>query len=275
MIHNTRRHLPAPVLSASAIIAVATILFVVLGWMPLINAALLLPFAIGLYYLTTTDGSHRALIAAILVPTVLIGFFVAIFRPKGFSYPLIWNPGALYEGGEPFSLYVNLSKAIGGYLVIIWLRLGLRHHRSTLVGERSLLSQMVVALVGAGAILFTAFAFYGVGWKPKVPDGILYFVVVNLLVTVLSEEAFFRLMLQSQIERFFKNKRLGICVGIVIASLLFALAHAGATGLVFFLFLFAGFIYAAVYAWTRSLLASMATHFGVNIAHILLLEYPL
>ncbi|MBC6905905.1 CPBP family intramembrane metalloprotease [Saccharophagus sp. K07] len=262
-------------LSASAIIAVATILFVVLGWMPLINAALLLPFAIGLYYLTTTDGSHRALIAAILVPTVLIGFFVAIFRPKGFSYPLIWNPGALYEGGEPFSLYVNLSKAIGGYLVVIWLGLGLRHHRSTLVGERSLLSQMVVALVGVGAILFTAFAFYGVGWKPKIPDGILYFVVVNLLVTVLSEEAFFRLMLQSQIERFFKNKRLGICVGIVIASLLFALAHAGATGLVFFLFLFAGFIYAAVYAWTRSLLASMATHFGVNIAHILLLEYPL
>lgn len=275
MTHNTQRHLPTPVLPATAIIAVATILFVVLGWMPLINAALLLPFAIGLYYLTTTDGSHRALIAAILVPTVLIGFFVAIFRPKGFSYPLIWNPGALYEGGEPFSLYVNLSKAIGGYLVIIWLRLGLRHHRSTLVGERSLLSQMVVALVGAGAILFTAFAFYGVGWKPKVPDGILYFVVVNLLVTVLSEEAFFRLMLQSQIERFFKNKRLGICVGIVIASLLFALAHAGATGLVFFLFLFAGFIYAAVYAWTRSLLASMATHFGVNIAHILLLEYPL
>lgn len=275
MIHNTRRHLPAPVLSASAIIAVATILFVVLGWMPLINAALLLPFAIGLYYLTTTDGSHRALIAAILVPTVLIGFFVAIFRPKGFSYPLIWNPGALYEGGEPFSLYVNLSKAIGGYLVVIWLGMGLRHHRSTLVGERSLLSQLVVALVGVGAILFTAFAFYGVGWKPKVPDGILYFVVVNLLVTVLSEEAFFRLMLQSQIERFFKNKRLGICVGIVIASLLFALAHAGATGLVFFLFLFAGFIYAAVYAWTRSLLASMATHFGVNIAHILLLEYPL
>lgn len=275
MTHNTQRHLPAPVLSASAIIAVATILFVVLGWMPLINAALLLPFAIGLYYLATTDGSRKALIAAILVPTALIGFFVAIFRPKGFSYPLIWNPGALYEGGEPFSLYVNLSKAIGGYLVVIWLGLGLRHHRSTLVGERSLLSQMVVALVGAGAILFTAFAFYGVGWKPKVPDGILYFVVVNLLVTVLSEEAFFRLMLQSQIERFFKNKRLGICVGIVIASLLFALAHAGATGLVFFLFLFAGFIYAAVYAWTRSLLASMATHFGVNIAHILLLEYPL
>lgn len=177
--------------------------------------------------------------------------------------------------GRAVLLYVNLSKAIGGYLVVIWLGMGLRHHRSTLVGERSLLSQLVVALVGVGAILFTAFAFYGVGWKPKIPDGILYFVVVNLLVTVLSEEAFFRLMLQSQIERFFKNKRLGICVGIVIASLLFALAHAGATGLVFFLFLFAGFIYAAVYAWTRSLLASMATHFGVNIAHILLLEYPL
>jgi membrane protease YdiL (CAAX protease family) len=273
--HNSQRHLPTPVLAVTAIIVVATIVFVALGWMPLINAVLLLPFAIGLYYLTTIAGSRRALIAAILVPTVLIGFFVAIFRPKGFSYPLIWNPGALYEGGEPFSLYVNLSKAIGGYLVVIWLGLGLRHHRSTLVGEQSLLSQMVVALVGTCAILFTAFTFYGVGWKPKIPDGILYFVLVNLMVTVLAEEAFFRLLLQSQIERFFKNKRIGICVGIVIASLLFALAHAGATEMVFFLFLFAGFVYAAVYAWTRNLLASIVAHFGVNIVHIMLLEYPL
>ncbi len=256
-------------------ITVATIVFVVFGWMPLINAALLLPFAIGLYYLTVIASSRRGLIATILVPTLLIGFFVAIFRPKWFSYPLVWNPGALYEGGEPFSLYVNLSKAIGGYLVVIWLGLGLRHHHSTLVGERSLLSQMIVALIGAGAILFTAFALYDAGWKPKIPHGILYFVVVNLLVTVLSEEAFFRLMLQSQIERFFKNKRMGVCVGIVTASSLFALAHAGATEPVFFLFLLAGFIYAAVYAWTRSLIASIATHFGVNIAHIILLEYPL
>lgn len=275
MTDNLRQYLPAPLLLVCAIIALVTILFVTLDWMPLINAVLLLPFAIGLYGLATISDSRRALIAAILVPTVLIGFFVAIFRPKGFSYPLIWNPGALYEGGEPFSLYVNLSKAIGGYLVVIWLGLGLRHHRSMLVGEQSLLSQMVVALVGTCAILFTAFTFYGVGWKPKIPDGILYFVLVNLMVTVLAEEAFFRLLLQSQIERFFNNKRIGICVGAVVASVLFAFAHAGATGMVFFLFLFAGFIYAAVYAWTRSLLASVAAHFGVNIAHIMLLKYPL
>ncbi len=271
---NTQRHLPPTVLATSAI-AAATLLFVALDWVPLINAVLLLPFAIGLYGLVTISDSRRALIAAILLPTVLTGFFVAIFRPKGFSYPLVWNPGILYEGGEPFSLYVNLSKAIGGYLVIIWLGLGLRNHGSTLIGDRSLISQMILSLVGACAILFLAFALYGVDWKPKLPDGILYFVVVNLMVTVLSEEAFFRLLMQSQIERFFKNKRMGICVGIATASLLFALAHAGATDPIFFLFLFAGFVYAAIYAWTRSLLTSIATHFGVNITHIILLEYPL
>lgn len=256
-------------------IAGVTILFVALDWLPLINAALLFPFVIGLYGLVTISDSRRALIAAVLLPTLLVGFFVAIFRPKGFSYPLVWNPGALYDGGEPFSLHVNLSKAIGGYLVVIWLGLGMRNHGSMLIGGRPSISQMVLALAGACAILFTAFAFYGVAWKPKLPDGILYFVMVNLLVTVLCEEAFFRLLVQSQMERFSKNKRIGICVGVITASLLFALAHAGATEAVFFLYLFGGFIYAAVYAYTRSLLASIATHFGVNIAHIILLEYPL
>lgn len=275
MTDTKQQHLPAFVLWACAMIAFVTILFVALDWVPLINAVLLLPFVIGLYGLTMTTGSRRTLIAAILLPTLLIGFFVAIFRPKGFSYPLVWNPGVLYEGGEPFSLYVNLSKAIGGYLVVIWLGLGMRSKGSTLIGNRPLISQMAPVLIGASAILFVAFALYGVAWKPKLPVGILYFVMVNLLVTVLSEEAFFRLLVQSQMERFFKNKRTGICVGIVTASLLFALAHAGATGAVFFLYFFAGFIYAAVYAWTRSLPASIATHFGVNIAHIILLEYPL
>jgi membrane protease YdiL (CAAX protease family) len=272
--NNIQRHLPASVLAACAMIAAVTILFVTLGWLPLINAALLFPFVVGLYGLATISDPRRALLAAILLPTMLIGFFIAIFRPKGFSYPLVWNPGVLYEGGEPFSLYVNLSKAIGGYFVVVLLGVGMRGRGSALIDNRSLISQIVLALIGVCAIIFAAFL-YGLAWKPKLPDGLLYFVAINLMVTVLSEEAFFRLLVQYQVERFFRNKRVGIYVGIATATLLFALAHAEPAGAAFFLYLFAGFIYATVYAWTRSLLAGIATHFGVNLAHIILLEYPL
>lgn len=200
---------------------------------------------------------------------------MAIYRPAGFDYPLLWNPGALYEGGSPYSLYVNLSKAVGGYLVILWLWLGMRRFETNPPAARPIWEQLALVAAGAGSILFIAYAFFGVGFQPKLPEGILYFVLVNLLVTVVSEEAFFRLLLQAQIERFFNSRTVGISIAVAVSSVLFALAHSGATGPVFFLFLFAGFVYAAVYARTRSLLASIATHFGVNIVHITLLEYPL
>lgn len=259
--------------TASALLA--AIFLVAVGWLPLLNATLLLLFVLGLYGLTAIPNSRRVLLATVLVPTFLVGFLIAIYRPSGFDYPLVWSPGPLYEGGTPYSLYANLSKAIGGCLVIIWLWFGMRPAEQNLSSVRPQWEQWALVVAGACSIVFIAYAFFGVGLEPKWPDGILYFVGVNLLVTVLSEEAFFRLLLQRQIERFFSSRTIGISIAVAVSSVLFALAHSGATGAVFFLFLFAGFVYAAVYARTRSLTASIATHFGVNFVHIMLLEYPL
>lgn len=274
-VQKSRLLPPTSVIFATVAVALAAIALAALGYLPVTNAALLLPFIFGLYGLTAVADSNKIALAAILITTFLIGFFMAIYRPVGFNYPLAWSPGSLHEGGNPFSLYVNLSKAIGGYLVIIWLMMSMRSHERASLRQRSVLGQSSLVLAGAGSILLVAHTLFGVGWQPKLPDGLLYFVLVNLLVTVVSEEAFFRLLLQHQIERFFRNKQVGVYVGVAIAAVLFALAHSGATGMAFFLFLLAGLVYAAVYARTRSLLASIATHFGVNIAHITLLEYPL
>ena len=263
------------VVCAATAVVLIVVLLVVIGWLPYINAALLLPFVFGLYCLTVIADSRRGQLAAVLVLTFIAGFFVAIFEPAGFNYPLVWSPGPLYDGGQPLLLYVNLSKAIGGFLVVILLDVRMRKQSPAPSDNRPVISQVALVLAGASSILFVAYAFFDVDWEPKLPQGIFYFVGVNSLVDVLSEEAFFRLLLQTQIERFFRNKRIGICVGVAVASVLFALGHAGATGVMFLLSLFAGFVYAAVYSETGSLLASSATHFGVNITHILLLEYPL
>lgn len=278
MKNDLQQWLPFPsigVAGATVAVSVISTLLVVIGYLPIINALLLLPFVFGLYALTLIPDSRKVLLAIVLVLTFLLGVFIAIFRPAGFDYPLVWDAGVLYEGGSHFSLYVNLSKAIGGFLVLIWLWEGVRSRASTRPGEMSITSQIALVATGVTAITIVAYTFFGLSWEPKLPDGILYFVAVNLLVTILSEEAFFRLLLQRQIERFFINKKLGVCVAIAVASVLFALVHSAATGVIFFLFLFAGLIYAAVYAWTRNLLASISAHFGVNIIHFTLLEYPL
>lgn len=278
MHRDIQRHFKRPsdaVVGGTCAAMLLSIFLVAIGWLPLVNALLLLPFILGLYGLTAISGSRRILLAAVLIPTFLVGFFMAVYRPAGFDYPLIWSPGPLYEGGSPYSLYVNLSKAVGGYLVILWLWFGMRLYESNSLAARPLWNYLAPVAAGAGATLLIAYAFFGVGWEAKWPDGIYYFFLVNLLVTVVSEEAFFRLLLQAQIERFFNSSKGGNCVAVAVSSVVFALAHSSASEAVFFLFLFAGFVYATVYARTRSLAASIATHFGVNIAHITLLEYPL
>lgn len=260
-------------LGTTVVLVCISMTLVFIGYVPLLNGLMLIPFAGGLIYLAQERASSRIQLTLALLPTVLIGFFIAIYRPEGFNYPLVWYAEELYPGGHSFSLFVNLSKGLGGYLVIVWLLSGAFNdakRRSLPPGK--LLVVIVTAIV---AILALANVAFGVTWSPKLPEGIFHFVVVNLLVTVVAEEAFFRLLLQKQIVRYFQNRALGTGISVGLVSVLFALAHTAAIGPAFLLYLFAGLVYAAVYAKTQKLWASIAVHFGVNILHFTLLQYPL
>ncbi len=263
------------VLVATALGVLAAAGMGAIGWIPHLNVILLIPFVLGLFALTVVKDTKKVLLACALIATSLIGFFMAIYRPVDFNYPLVWNPGVLFEGGQPFSLFVNISKAMGGYLVFLWLCFWNRIADDATRPGMSLWRQCIAVAAGAASILLVANLFFGVDYHPKLPNGLIYFAIVNLLTAAAAEEAFFRLLLQSQIERFFKTKWLGVCVSAVVSAVIFALAHSGPAEVVFWLFLFAGAVYAAVYALTRSILTCISTHFCVNMGHILLLQYPL
>ncbi len=259
---------------ATFIFAIIVASLVIVGLIPLLNGALLAPFALGLFLLSGPI-SNRALLALALCLTVVLGFFIAIYRPGGFSYPLVWRTDSLYPGGDKWILYANLSKGLGGYLVLLWL--GHIHHKEPPNLGRNVfpsIKDWLLAICAALFILGVGYLFFGISWQPKMVSGLLPFILVNLFVTVLAEEAFFRLLLQDQIMRFSRGI-LGILASVAIVSLLFAFSHSGAIGSAFFLYLTAGTLYALVYTATRRLTVSIGTHFGVNIAHFIFLEYPL
>ncbi len=238
---------------------------------PTLNVLLLPVFIIGLYIISGNPLSHKAIAMAIWLATLLLGFFIAIYRPDGFNYPLIWQTTSLYEGGQPFLLRANTSKAIGGYLVIAFLLT----HTLRKKEQHSLLASVIFTFaVAVLAILVASFVF-GVQWKPKLSEGFLIFSIVNLGITVASEEAFFRLLIQDYIASLFTNKHVGICVAAGIATLLFAFAHTTTFNAAFLLYLCVGAGYSAVYIYTRRLSMAIAVHFGVNILHFSFLEYPL
>lgn len=257
-------------------VAITTVLVIgsaVLGFvhfLPWLNALLLPIFALGLYLIANHKSTYKTIDISLWLVTLLLGFFIAVYRPSDFHYPLIWQSEQLFEGGKSFLLYVNLSKGLSGYLVLIWL---LNIYPSS--NQTTAKMAVIATLLAVIAILSIAYIFFGIAWQPKFLDGLIYFIIVNLCITVVAEEAFFRLLLQQHLASFFSQARLGLYIGVSVSTILFALAHGVSSGSAMLLFLFAGAVYSIVYAYTRRLSVAIATHFGVNILHFILLEYPL
>lgn len=242
--------------------------------MPLLNLIALPFLTAGLFVITRVASCNLWIGHIAWLFSLLFGFFVAIYRPGGFNYPLIWETSGLYPGGGAYLLFCNISKAAGGYLVFIWL-LGSCSVSTLNQATRPLLNSLLIAAAGVLTVLAVATTFFNIGWAPKLSEGILYFSAVNLLVTVMAEEAFFRLLIQDRINALFSNKRLGTGVGIAIVSLVFALSHTASIGPMFFLFLIAGVVYASVYSVTGRFSMALTAHFGVNVLHFIFLEYPI
>nr|WP_253284756.1 MULTISPECIES: CPBP family intramembrane glutamic endopeptidase [unclassified Ruegeria] len=103
----------------------------------------------------------------------------------------------------------------------------------------------------------------------SVPRWWLVFVLSNLFLTCLTEEAFFRGYLQSAI-----ISRLGAVGGVIAASLLFGLVHfGGGPALVVFASIL-GLACGLGYYATQRLWVPVAMHFGFNLVHLLLFTYP-
>lgn len=274
---KTEHHLVAGYSSkvyVSVAIAAAALLMAALGYIPLVNGVLLLPFILLVLSLHRVDKENKLVLTAFLIPTILLGFSIAIYRPAGFEYPLVWHTEGMYEGGTAFSLTANLGKVVGGYILIVWFA-----RRMARIGPASDLIDVkqraiIVALCILSVLLF-ANVFFDVNWQPKLSEGIIYFFLINLFFTVVSEEAFFRLLIHDHVAVYFTNRTVGDAAGIAVTTLLFALSHSSAYEPGFLLYAFAGFAYAFAYSKTKSLLACISVHFGVNILHFIFLEYPL
>lgn len=173
--------LKQPSVSISAGLMLVAVVLAFCSWIPLLLLFLLPLFVAGLYRVAQKKTGW--LDVALWLVTLLLGFFIATYRPTDFSYPRVWR----FDSLENFTLYLNTAKAIAGYLVLVWLI------RARLAAKcMPLLPSLLVACAGI-AIVISAGIGLGLSFTPKLPEGLVYFVLLNLLVTVVAEEAFFRL----------------------------------------------------------------------------------
>ncbi|QXO18694.1 CPBP family intramembrane glutamic endopeptidase [Vibrio ostreae] len=181
----------------------------------------------------------------------------------GFNNILVLDKVHTGPDSLPFTLYLNLDKPL--VFFALWLA------QSGLLGDHHQRIRPVTWLILPGllALLPLAWAVGAVQPEWSVPEWLWLFVLNNLLITCVVEEALFRGVIQQWLIKIF-----GSAGGIVLAGALFGLAHmAGGAMLVLFAAL-AGTGYGLAYYFSHRLWIAIGFHFLFNLTHLVLFTYP-
>lgn len=164
----------------------------------------------------------------------------------------------------PFNMYLNLDKPLVFFgLLLAW---------PALLGPGGAVQwrRLALLLVPLAALLIAAWQLGALKPEVGLPGWWWLFAINNLLFTCVAEEALFRGFLQQGIAAHSRR-----WLGVLVASLLFGVAHlAGGPLLVLFAAL-AGACYGLAFLLSGRLNVAIAIHFLFNFAHLALFTYPL
>lgn len=186
---------------------------------------------------------------------------------------LHWLPGVFNQqvldgviakpDSVPFNLYLNLDKPLVFFAWLLALPGILGQPRA--FDYRKLL----LILLATFSLLPLAAGLGALRPEIGLPTWWWLFALNNLLFTCVAEETLFRGVIPQTLA-----KRFGLITGLVLASVLFGVAHMGGGILLVVFATLAGLGYGAVYALTGRLWAAVLTHFLFNFIHLACFTYP-
>lgn len=193
-------------------------------------------------------------------PLFLIAFIV--------SFGLIFH---LFPGFHNWkiseSLYFNFDKPFIGVFALAF---GAPLLTSVKEWRRMLLVSLPLSILGIGIMAFIAICTKAVAWNPKIPVIFFPWVLNNLFLVCISEEAFFRGFVQKELTRRLQNRSWGVIASVGLTTIIFSLAHIGKGNFDYLILVFlAGILYGAIYQYTKSIESSIICHFLLNFTRFL------
>ncbi|MRW86613.1 CPBP family intramembrane metalloprotease [Pseudoduganella sp. FT26W] len=205
------------------------------------------------------------------VLAVVLALALAMHKLPGFNNPMLLDHVVLSAGALPFTLYANFDKgAVGLILLALLCRRVTSWSELGAVLRRTL---PILALTVAATLGF-ALAAGVVGIDVKLPRPTPTFVAVNLLFTVIAEEAFFRGLLQACLADALNRFRWGPWLAMAVSALLFGAVHLGGGLRYGILAAIAGLGYAWAYQRTQRIEAAILVHITLNVVHFICFTYP-
>jgi membrane protease YdiL (CAAX protease family) len=208
---------------------------------------------------------------ACLLSTILLALALALHKLPGFNNPVLIDHAVLSAGAAPFTLYANFDKGAVGLVLLALLSRRVDSWKE--LGQVLWRTLPVLAITLVATLGFAVLAGL-VGLDLKLPAQSLTFVSVNLLFTVIAEEAFFRGLLQARLAAALARQAWGPWLAVALSALLFGAAHLGG-GLAYgILATVAGLGYALAYQRTQRIEAAILVHIALNVAHFVCFTYP-
>ena len=262
------KNVKVPLWCCTLILAVCSALFV--GAISLLAVLWLALFSVLLYFYKF---SHRYL-PDLLVFAGLLGlsFLLASHYLPGFEYYSVFDEYWFGQSVFSTTLHIHFDRGFLGTLIFCALAEPIKSKKAWMTAlKRASWAPLMLML------LFFIADYIWLGPDLKWNSKVFYYLIVSLFFVAVAEEAFFRLLLQRQIETWFGGRDTeSVYVAIVATALLFTLWHLGdrivvEMTIVFFL---AGLFYAYVYGRSRSIELAILAHFSVNAIHLIFYTYP-
>lgn len=261
-------------------------------WLPATRRWALLPLALAYAWAWTQGGIEPvalawpallALTAVLARPTMaaparatghalflILAVLLFLHWLPGYHNPLVIPRAALTPDAVPFAMYLNLDKPLVAFWVVLVAAPAMAG-----ASARATLTAALAACAGAiAACLGLALALGVVGWAPKWPDSGWLWLINNALLVTLAEEALFRGYVQERLTRAWRGRPWGATAALLVAALLFGLAHYAGGWQWMLLAGIAGVGYGLAYRH-GGLAAAVLAHLGLNAAHYGLFTYPM
>ncbi|MFJ3057293.1 lysostaphin resistance A-like protein [Herbaspirillum sp. NPDC087042] len=200
-----------------------------------------------------------------------LALLLALHRWPGFLNPLVVPRQVISANARPFALYANLDKGAAGLLLLTLL---VPRSKTWQEGGRALKQALLPGLATIVVVMGLACLLGLVRPEWKWPAFTPAFLAINLLLTVVAEEAFFRGVIQHQLTRLLASVPGGALLSILVSALLFGAAHLGGGLPYAALAGVAGLGYALVFHRSGRIEGAIAVHFGLNALHFLFFSYP-
>lgn len=216
-----------------------------------------------------SDAVRRGTLALLVMAGALL---LGMHALPGFENPLIAEDLVIAPGAAGYTLYFNFDKTIAGIALLgigsVALIRTAGEWRTAWSAAASVIAlNIVVAMLLSVALGYVAF-------QPRWTAFFWVWAVINLLLTCLSEEAFFRGFIQNELNHALGSRRYASAIAVGTSAVLFGLAHFAGGWRYILLATIAGAGYAIVFQRTQRVEMAILAHFALNATHFLLFTYP-